>query len=293
MAATTTPLIGGLDFPESPRWHEGSLWFSDMQRHAICRLRDGRCEDVHPMAEMPGGLGWDAHGRLLVVAVRSRRVLMRESDGWSIYADFAGLPGGVCNDLLVDSAGHAYISTLDGLGPVAEPTPILLATGAVSIGPAGAVSIAPAGAVSIAPAGAVSIASAGLLRGNGMALHSDGRLLIAETAAGRITCFDVDGAGRLHNRALFADLAGRRPDGICIERDDTLWVADLAGREVVRVAEGAGVIAAISTGDRFAVACAVSSGTERRLYVCTAAHLDLFGTPPPSTGRIEIADLPD
>jgi hypothetical protein len=30
MAAETTLLIDGLRFPETPRWHDHKLWFSDM-----------------------------------------------------------------------------------------------------------------------------------------------------------------------------------------------------------------------------------------------------------------------
>ncbi|MBW2582400.1 MAG: gluconolaconase, partial [Deltaproteobacteria bacterium] len=31
MSLKTKVLLDGLSFPEGPRWHEGKLWFSDMQ----------------------------------------------------------------------------------------------------------------------------------------------------------------------------------------------------------------------------------------------------------------------
>ncbi len=31
----TERLVGGLAFPEGPRWRDGRLWFSDMHAHQV------------------------------------------------------------------------------------------------------------------------------------------------------------------------------------------------------------------------------------------------------------------
>ncbi len=43
--AATKLLLGGLMFPEGPRWHDGKLWFSDMHGHKVMTVDlNGRAE---------------------------------------------------------------------------------------------------------------------------------------------------------------------------------------------------------------------------------------------------------
>jgi hypothetical protein len=49
-------LLDGLAMPESPRWHEGRLWFSNWRTRQIVAVDlDGNSEVV---GEGPDGLGW-------------------------------------------------------------------------------------------------------------------------------------------------------------------------------------------------------------------------------------------
>ena len=76
-------LLDGLAMPESPRWHDGRLWFSNWgTRQIIAVDLDGRSEVV---GEGPDGLGWAANwlpdGRMLVTGpelIRAR-LLFRET----------------------------------------------------------------------------------------------------------------------------------------------------------------------------------------------------------------------
>jgi hypothetical protein len=61
-------LLDGLAIPESPRWHEGRLWFSNWGTRQIVAVDlDGNSEVV---GEGPDGLGWATNwlpdGRLLI-----------------------------------------------------------------------------------------------------------------------------------------------------------------------------------------------------------------------------------
>src|SRR5262245_62316965 len=61
-------LLDGLAIPESPRWHEGRLWFSNWGTRQIVAVDlDGNSEVV---GEGPDGLGWGTNrlpdGRLLI-----------------------------------------------------------------------------------------------------------------------------------------------------------------------------------------------------------------------------------
>src|SRR5665647_2389484 len=50
------PFVKGLAFPESPRWHDGALWFSDFYTRRVSRVSpDGRMEAV---VEVPGPVSY-------------------------------------------------------------------------------------------------------------------------------------------------------------------------------------------------------------------------------------------
>ena len=70
-------------------------------------------------------------------------------------------------------------------------------------------------------------------------------------------------------RRTFAALDPTAPDGICLDAEGAVWVADPPAREVVRVREGGEVTDRVSTGDRPAFACALGGDDGRTLFVCT------------------------
>src|ERR671922_152556 len=93
-------LLDGLAMPESPRWHDGRLWFSNWGTRQIVAVDlDGNSEVV---GEGPDGLGWATNwlpdGRLLIAGPELIRV---EPDGSlanrRVWADGVG-PDGICLD---------------------------------------------------------------------------------------------------------------------------------------------------------------------------------------------------
>jgi sugar lactone lactonase YvrE len=93
-------------FTESPRWHDDSLWFSDIGAGQVRRLwLDGRKETVVEGMAMPSGLGWMPGGDLLVASIGDSTVYrvgvegvppspeyLRKSAPWSTV--FASTPKG-------------------------------------------------------------------------------------------------------------------------------------------------------------------------------------------------------
>ena len=70
---TTTILIDGLQFPEGPRWHDGRLWFSDMNAQKVLTVDlAGNLQTIVQVPGSPSGLGWLPDGRLLVVSMTER-----------------------------------------------------------------------------------------------------------------------------------------------------------------------------------------------------------------------------
>lgn len=107
----TVPFIEGLHFGECPRWHGGRLWFADFYQGAV--LSAAESGDVRTEVEVPGepaGLGWLPDGRLLVVTRKPRTVVRVESDGRLVqHGDLNPIATFYGNDMVVDSAGRAYV----------------------------------------------------------------------------------------------------------------------------------------------------------------------------------------
>ena len=175
-------IVVGLEFPEAPRWHDGKVWFSDMQAHRVMRVDleavDQGPETVLMMADEPSGLGWLPDGRLLVVSMQERKLLRRELSGELVeMADLSRYASANCNDMLVDVAGRAYVGNF-GFHPDRED---------------------PKGAIlcRVDPDGTVTPVADGLEFPNGTVLTPDGlTMIVAESYAHRLTAFTVDSGRR-------------------------------------------------------------------------------------------------
>lgn len=96
-----------------------------------------------------------------------------------------------------------------------------------------------------------------------------GTLIVGETFANCLTAFDVAEDGGLSNRRLWAEMEGGVPDGICLDAEGAIWVADPRGKRVIRYAEGGRVLDEIGFGDRGAYACMLGGPERRHLFIVT------------------------
>src|SRR3954453_5074304 len=72
-------LMEGVVFGESPRWHDGRLWFSDWGANQVIALdTDGSHEVVATVASFPMCIDFLAGGRLLGAYSARQRLLRRE-----------------------------------------------------------------------------------------------------------------------------------------------------------------------------------------------------------------------
>lgn len=267
-------LLDGLRFPEGPRWHDGRLWFSDMHSGCVIALApDGAAETVLVLdGDEPSGLGWLPDGRLLVVAMHSRRVLRREPDGRLVpHAEIGAIADFHTNDMVVDRHGRAYVGNFGfdlHAGAPHRATNLAL----------------------VQPDGRVELAASDLLFPNGTVITPDGRtLILGETFAAQLTAFDVDGDGRLSNRRVWAKLERAVPDGICLDAEGCIWVASPVSHGALRVREGGEVVERVEV-ERQAYACMLGGADRKTLFLCTAA------TPDPAKtgardGRIEAVEV--
>ena len=103
--------VSGIDFGEGPRWHDGRLWFSDFHQHTVSSVGDDGVRVVElELDDFPSGLGWLPDGRLLVVAMESRRVRPPRARRHVVtHADLSAVATGRCNDMVVAADGTAYV----------------------------------------------------------------------------------------------------------------------------------------------------------------------------------------
>jgi sugar lactone lactonase YvrE len=266
-------ILDGLAYVESPRWHDGRLWFAHWGTDEIIAVDlDGTSEVV---AHGPGGMGWSIDwlpdGRLLTTG----QGLMRpESDGSVVpHADLRDLAGD-WNELVVDGRGNAYVN--GGLfGPEKD-------------GPPGIIAL-------VTPDGRVRQVADGLAFPNGMVVTPDNRtLIVAESYAEGLTAYDIADDGTLSGRRVWAATPGDHPDGICFDADGAVWYADVGNAHCVRVRESGEVIATVAL-DRGAFACMLGGPNGRTLFMLAAewrGFEKIDEAIADRTGQVLVADAP-
>ncbi|HEY1680006.1 MAG TPA: SMP-30/gluconolactonase/LRE family protein [Candidatus Sulfotelmatobacter sp.] len=265
-------LVDGLSFTECPRWRDGWLYVSDRYTQRILAISsDGAIETYARTPGLPAGIGFLPDGRLLITSMRDHKILRREHDGSVVeHADLSALAPGQLNDMLVDHEGRAWVGNFgfDLFGGAPASSTVLIC---------------------VAPDGTASVAASGLVFPNGTVLTPDGRtLIIAETMANRLSAFTVSDGSLTERRtwAAFGNLPATTdvarivneadvvPDGICLDAEGAVWVADVVKQRLIRVAEGGTILDELKTNGLCAFACMLGGDDGRTLFACAAPTFD-------------------
>ena len=254
------PFLTGLYFGEGPRWHDGRLWYSDFFDLAVFSADpSGNRRREVDVPTRPSGLGWLPDGRLLIVSMVDRVLLRQEADGELVrHGTLTPWATFHANDMVVSAEGRAYVGNfgfdLDAAVAGGPDRPRARNTSVVRVD----------------PDGSSCEAAADLAFPNGTVLFPGGRtMVIAESMATRLTAFDVSPDGGLSNRRVWATLEGCAPDGICLDEEGCVWVANALAGECIRVAAGGEVRARLKTEDH-CYACMLGGEDRRTLYMLTA-----------------------
>lgn len=284
MGRETTVLTGGVYFGEGPRWHDGRLWFSDFYAHAVKSV--SLAGDTHTEFEIddrPSGLGWAPDGSMLFVSMTKRQVMRRETDGRiSLHADLNGLADFHCNDMVVDAAGGAYVGNF-GFDLDA------------AVGARGIQSVLAdhpkARLAYVAPDGAVRVAAENMSFPNGSVITPDGKtLIVGETLGGCLTAFDIGKDGELSNRRLWASIRPRVPDGIALDANGAIWIANPIAPECALIEKGGAVLEVIDTAMP-CYACMLGGDDGRTLFMLTAPSSVAHEAAEAPKGKILIATV--
>ena len=270
-------LMTGIAFGESPRWHDGRLWFSDWGVGEVIAL------DIEGNHEVMASLGQPAFpmcidfledGRLLVVDAGERKLLRQEPDGsLASHADLSAAAPLGCNEIVRDGRGNIYLNEAGFEFPGGEfkPGTILLLT----------------------PDSESRTVGEGVAFPNGMAITPDNSTLIcAESYGKKLTAFDIGDDGGLSNQRVWADLGDGVPDGICIDAEGAVWYGDVPNKNCVRVAEGGEVLETIDL-DHGCFACMLGGPDGKTLFMVGQEWKGpeaMAGGE--RTGEVQIADAP-
>jgi sugar lactone lactonase YvrE len=252
----TRVLLSDLGMGESPRWHDGRLWFSNWGTNEIVAVDLNGNSEV--MGRGGGGSGWAANwlpdGRTLITGGELIRV---EPDGSRVqHADLSHISPYGWSEITVDGRGNIYVNTInfdfadfnDILGSERAPGKIALIT----------------------PEGDAREVADDLAFPNGMVVTPDnGTLIVAESFARRLSAFDIAADGSLANRRVWADVTG---DGMCIDAEGAIWCSDVGPGEsgvCLRVREGGEVLDRIQL-DRPCYACMLGGEDGGTLFMVVA-----------------------
>jgi sugar lactone lactonase YvrE len=245
-------LTTGLVLGESPRWHDGRLWFADWGAQELLAIDlSGTREVMLKMASSPFSIDWLPDGRLLVVFARDGRLLRREPDGrLATHADLSRLSHQPWNEIVVDGRGNAYVNNIGFDFPGGQFAPGIIAV--------------------VSPDGSARQVADGVAFPNGMVVTPDNStLILAESYGKKLTAFDIAADGSLSNKRTWADLRDGTPDGICLDADGAIWYAGVPNKRCARVREGGRVLQTINL-DRGCFACMLGGPDQKTLFVMAA-----------------------
>jgi sugar lactone lactonase YvrE len=253
-------LVDDAVFGESPRWHAGALWFSDIGGNKVWRIApDGARTLVDSTVQGPSGLGWTQAGDLLVTSIHDHTIYRVGADGEA--RPFCGPEQHHTfgtNDMTTAGA-RSYVSCAGRVYQMGDSIEEIAA---------------PVGKVLLLDhdTGAARVVADGYRMPNGIAFTPDGSgLVFSEVFASRLVRFDIEADGSLVNERTFAALDGSA-DGIWMDAEGAVWSATTnkatGDTRWERVEAGGRVLDSIPVTDGFhAIACALGGPDGRDLFL--------------------------
>lgn len=231
MAGAVEILVDDAVFPESPRWHAGALWYSDIALGKVFRVdTTGRKAEALTGLETASGLGWMQSGDMLVVSIKRSGVFRVAADGVARAFAPHERHGIVATNDMATRGDRSYVTCADweyfdgaSFEDMAAPHGKILLVDHAS--------------------GNAQVVADNLKSPNGIGFSADGStLFVAETFGRSILRYDVGADGSLANRRVFAEI-GEFVDGLAVDAEGGVWVGaggsfryvDLEGRLGVKI----------------------------------------------------------
>ncbi|MCC7042176.1 MAG: SMP-30/gluconolactonase/LRE family protein [Burkholderiales bacterium] len=253
-ARTLVDKARGLKFTESPRWHDGKLWFLDIHDKRIKAAGlDGSVETALELSFIPNAFGFRRDGSLLVGDALQRRIHRWDGQSLRPLVDLAEITVFCLSDGIVDAHDRMYVGDIgyNFFDPANKPVDTCVL-------------------VCIEPDGRARVVATDLSFPNGIVITPDGKtLIVGETMGHRLTAFDVLADGSLANRRVHARLPeGVHPDGIALDAEGAVWLASPEGPyAALRVREGGEIVERVEL-DTEGYAVMLGGLQRRHLFIC-------------------------
>lgn len=195
-------LAKGFNFTEGPAWNARGFWvFSDIPANTLFKIApDGQTSIVRRPTGNSNGNTYDSLGRLVSCEHSGRRVSRKRRDGTfeTLVDRFEGKRLNSPNDLAIRSDGSIYFT---------DPT--------YGVGMENS-ELGFRGLYRLHPNGKLELLDRDWEQPNGIAFSPDEtKLYVGDSQGGRVWVYDVDEAGKLSGKKLFASIAKPGdPDGI-------------------------------------------------------------------------------
>ena len=250
----------GLKFTESPRWRDGRLWFLDIHDKRI-KTADlgGRLDTAVELPFIPNSFGFRRDGSLQFGDALRRQIYRWDGKALMPLADLSAITSFCLSDGIVDAQDRMYVGDIgyNFFDPANKPVDTCVIA-------------------CVEPDGRARVVVDGLHFPNGMVITPDGRtLIVAETMGHRLTAFDIVADGSLANRRVYAPLPDDvHPDGIALDAEGAVWLANPEGRHtVLRVREGGEIVERLELGTH-AYAVMLGGPQRRHLFISTSDSHD-------------------
>ena len=216
-------LVDDAIYTESPRWHDGWLWFSDMGAGEVCRVSlDGRKEVMVSGLFTPSGLGWTQSGDLLIACIHNSTIVRVGAD--NIPRVFCGPEqhGTLGTNDMATAGDRSYVTCSgreyqkgDSFETLALPVGQILLIDHLT--------------------GESRSVAGGMKMPNGVAISPDGRtLVVAELFAMRLLRFDIGADGSLSGQRVIAEF-DHIIDGLALDAEGAVWVGATGTNKFKRV----------------------------------------------------------
>jgi sugar lactone lactonase YvrE len=255
-----------LTVPESARWREGELWFTDGSTVKVLGRDGGIRTHARVDCNFLIGLSFTEKGEAIVSDAEGRRVMRITQDGGvGLVVDLSNETDFMLNEAMALPDGSIVVDD-------------------VGFDLAGHKSPAAARMIHISADGRVKRTGSPMLFANGLALTDDGTaLLVAEAFGKRIWRYAVIPGEGLDEGIVLITLSESGLDGVAPASDGNIWYTNIENGHVVLVDRFGVEKRRLYSGFGHATSCALD-GTGSRLFVTA------LGTMPetivlPNSGR--------
>jgi len=255
-------LVDDQQFTESPRWHDGAFWFSDIATGEVCRVgREGKKEVWLSGMQGPSGLGWSEDGDMMLAC-------LFDSTIWRIGPDRKARP-------FVTPEQHGALGTND-MATAGARSYVTCSGYQLEEGDDGSNVDHSDGCILLVEheTGKCRKVAENLMMPNGIAISPDGKALtVSELFAARILRYDIQPDGSLANRRVFLE-PGYMVDGLCLDAEGGLWFGGSAAGDRFQRVDAEGNPAGHVTIEGFTCIAPMLCGPDGRTLLMCANHID-------------------